>query len=115
LYQVDDHDNGKTRQVVAGWEVAVLLGGDGWTMDPISASSVLRLDRAPRRVVMPSKDCDTSSPPPGPSFCPGVPGTYTTYVALAPGTAMITASRGRTLYRLTIVVVASAGQAGPPG
>jgi hypothetical protein len=90
VYQVDDHDNGKTRQVVVGWEVAVLLGGDGWTMDPVPASPVLRLDRAPRRVTMPSQDCGTSPPAAG-QLCPG---TYTTYVAVAPGTAVITSVRG---------------------
>lgn len=107
---VRDAANGHTVSVTVGERVEVVLGSDYWTVAGSSLSRVLRQDGPTR-------------PLPRPSDCPRLPGlgcspVRTDFTALAPGTAVITASRescGEALrcrpsqqhFSLTVVVRAS--------
>jgi hypothetical protein len=102
-----DHANGRTLHVTVGERLNLILSSTYWQLRGSSAPAVLRQDGA-------------AKPLPRPSTCPKLPGlgctpVRTSFMALAPGTAVITASRttcGEALacaadqrhFRVTIVV-----------
>jgi len=102
-----DHANGRTLHVKVGERLNLILSSAYWQVRGSSAPAVLRQDGA-------------ATPLPRPSTCPKLPGlgcvpVRTTFLALAPGTAVISASRttcGEALrcaasqrhFRVTIVV-----------
>ncbi|HUZ56500.1 MAG TPA: hypothetical protein VMU94_28745 [Streptosporangiaceae bacterium] len=102
-----DHANGRTLHVKVGERLNLILSSTYWQVRRSSAPAVLRQDGA-------------ATPLPRPSSCPKIPGlgctpVRTSFLALAPGTAVITASRttcGEALrcaadqrhFRVTIVV-----------
>ena len=102
-----DHANGRTLHVSVGERLNLILSSTYWQLRGSSAPAVLRQDGAARTL-------------PRPSNCPKLPGlgctpVRTSFLALAPGTAVITASRttcgealacaaGQRHFRVTIVV-----------
>ena len=102
-----DHVNGRTVRVHVGERVNLILSSTYWQLHGSSAPAVLRQNGA-------------ATPLPRPSTCPKIPGLgciplRTSFLAVAPGTAVITASRttcGEALhcaadqrhFRVTIVV-----------
>lgn len=82
---VRDDANGKTVDASVGQTVKLILSSNYWTVSGSSTSSVLRQDGA-------------TVPLPRPTNCPKIPGlgcvpVSTSFRAVAPGTASITASR----------------------
>ena len=102
-----DHANGRTFRVTVGERLNLILTSTYWQLRGSSAPAVLRQDGG-------------ATPLPRPSSCPKIPGlgctpVRTSFLALAPGTAVITASRttcgealrcaaGQRHLRVTIVV-----------
>jgi hypothetical protein len=102
-----DHANGRTLHVTVGERLNLILSSTYWQLRGSSAPAVLRQDGA-------------TSPLPRPSSCPKLPGlgcvpVRASFRAIAPGTAVITASRttcgealacaaGQRHFRVTIVV-----------
>lgn len=80
-----DDANGKTVHVGVGDRLDLILSSDYWSVRGSSAPAVLRQDGPTSRL-------------PRPSTCPAIPGLgctpeQTSFTALAPGIAVITASR----------------------
>ncbi len=105
---VRDGANGHTVALKAGQRLEVILGSDYWTVQGSSAPRVLRQDGATTTLPTPS---DCAARPPGMGCTP----VRTDFSALAPGTAVVTASRmscgeamrcppGMQHYSLTVVV-----------
>jgi hypothetical protein len=102
-----DHANGRTFHVKVGERLNLILSSTYWQLRGNSAPAVLRQE-------------GSATPLPRPSTCPKIPGlgctpVRTSFLAVAPGTAVITASRttcGEALgcapdqrhFRVTIVV-----------
>ena len=102
-----DHANGRTLHVKVGQRLDLILSSTYWQLRGSSAPAVLRQE-------------GSATPLPRPSTCPKIPGlgcipVRTSFLAVAPGTAVITASRttcGEALhcaadqrhFRVTIVV-----------
>ncbi len=102
-----DNANGKTVRVSVGDRLELILASNYWDVNPSSSPVVLRQDGPTSLLARPS-DCPTM---PGLGCTP----EQTSYTALAPGTAVITASRtscGEALrcgpnqgsFRLTVIV-----------
>lgn len=100
-----DRSNGKTIRIGVGDRVALILGSTYWTIRGSSAPAVLRQE-GPAKVLGSPRSC-----PPG----VGCGSVRTSFTALSPGTAVITAhrnscgealrcvgSRGR--FRLTVII-----------
>ncbi len=105
---VRDGANGHTVALKVGQRLEVVLGSDYWNMQGSSAPRVLRQDGATTTLPTPP---DCAAQPPGMGCTP----IRTDFSALAPGTAVITASRvscgeamrcppGKEHYSLTVVV-----------
>jgi hypothetical protein len=80
-----DHANGRKLHVTVGERLDLILSSTYWQLRGSSAPAVLRQDGA-------------AKPMPRPSSCPKLPGlgctpVRTSFLALTPGTAVITASR----------------------
>lgn len=102
-----DAANGKTISAVVGGTIELTLSSSYWNIAGSSAPRILRQDGQPSLL-------------PRPSGCPGIPGLGCTpervgFTALAPGTAVISASRTTcgealkcvnqpTTFRLTVIV-----------
>jgi len=104
---VRDNSNGKTVRVSAGDRLELILASSYWNVDSSTSPAVLRED-GPTSYLAPPSDCSTM---PGSGCVP----EQTPFTALAPGTAVITASRescGEALacrpdqshFRLTVIV-----------
>jgi hypothetical protein len=102
-----DNSNGKTVRVSVGDRLELVLASSYWNVDGSTSPAVLRQD-GPTSYLAPPSDCSTM---PGSGCVP----EQTSFTALAPGTAVLTASRescgealqcapDQTRFRLTVIV-----------